>query len=67
MQEEDDTRERKLPLERLNQKLLNWIEGLVVVGFNSGKYDINVIKPHLLKTMQTLDPISFVVKKITTT
>ena len=63
MQEEDDSKDHRLPLEKLKQKFLDWLNELVVVGFNSGKYDINVIKPHLLKTLRQYDPISFAVKR----
>ena len=31
--------------------LIEWVEDVSVIGFNSGKYDINVIKPHLYMNM----------------
>ena len=56
-QEDDDEvemgRSIPIPTKMLIGQLLNWLHQLPVIGFNSRKYDINVIKqflvPHLLK------------------
>jgi hypothetical protein len=38
--------------EGLHKELTDWCRVLCVVGFNSGKYDINVIRKHLLPILQ---------------
>ena len=40
---------KKNNLTILSEKFKLWIEQLVVIGFNSQKYDLNVIKLHLMK------------------
>ena len=64
------------PYEKLIQQLLGWLRQLPVIGFNSGKYDLNVIKQffvaYLLKPSQqddndaddeAADEIRFVIKR----
>ena len=61
-----DPEDKKHPLEKLREDLEAYLKELPVVGFNSGKYDINVIKPYLMKSLQALpeeEQMSFVVKK----
>ena len=41
----------------------NYISQLVVLGFNSSKYDIPVLKAHLVKQLDLNGQGSFVVKK----
>ena len=38
--------------EKLHKDLTEWCTVLPVVGFNSGKYDLNVLRRHLLVAMQ---------------
>jgi hypothetical protein len=36
-------------LKSIKNKLNNWMKRLVVIGFNSGKYDLNVLLPFLIQ------------------
>mgnify|MGYP006375582401 FL=1 len=38
-----------VPVKRLKEKLDEYLQELPVIGFNSAKYDINVIKPYLME------------------
>ena len=51
------------PLHAVKLKYDKWIKQIPVIGFNSAKYDINIIKTHLVKALRRMDPIEFVVKK----
>ena len=64
------------PYEKLIQQLLGWLRQLPVIGFNSGRYDLNVVKkffiPYLLKPSkqddndaddEAADEIRFVIKR----
>ena len=51
------------PLEAVKLKYEQWMTEMPVVGFNSAKYDINMVKPHLVKALMEKDDIKFVVKK----
>ena len=51
------------PLHAVKLKYDQWIKQIPVIGFNSAKYDINIIKTHLVKALRRMDPIEFVVKK----
>ena len=52
-QENDEEAVKTNPYKTLIAQLLGWLHQLPVIGFNSGKYDLNVIKqffvPYLLK------------------
>ena len=62
--DENDHREEKShPLYKTKLKYDTWMKEIPVIGFNSGKYDINLIKPYLVQVLQISDPIQFVVKK----
>ena len=50
-------------LTRLRQKFISHLKELPVVGFNSGKYDINVIKEFLYPALLERDPINYLVKR----
>ena len=50
-------------LTRLRQKFISHLKELPVVGFNSGKYDINVIKEFLYPALMERDPINYLVKR----
>ena len=43
------------PLELLVKQFYRYLRQLPVIGFNSGKYDINLIKPYLLKRVMDDD------------
>ena len=54
---------RKHPLELLKEKLDSYLKELPVLGFNSGKYDINAIKEFLIPYLVKHEPVLFTVKK----
>ena len=56
-------RHQKHPLEKLKDMLTDYIQELSVIGFNSGKYDLNVIKPYLHAGLLQKDPLSYIVKR----
>ena len=63
---DDEAEPKKHPLEKLQDELVAYLQELPVVGFNSGKYDINATKPYLMSHLQALskeDGLQFVVKK----
>ena len=62
-EEDEHGKPNELPLQKLRRLLCDYIDEFTVVGFNSGKYDVNVMKPYLLTTLKNKDPVSFVVKK----
>ena len=65
--EEPEKKEKKShPLAVLKFKYEQWMMQIPVVGFNSGKYDINMVKPYLVKSLKENDLIKFVVKKSNT-
>ena len=51
------------PLKKLSDKFDAYLKEVIVLGFNSGKYDINVCKTHLMQYMQRHEPTEFIVKK----
>ena len=57
------------PYKKHTQQLYSWLRQLPVIGFNSGRYDLNVIKqfliPYLLKQDDeaAADEIQFVIKR----
>lgn len=61
--EEDAGKKLRVHLKGLIQRLENHIKEMPVLGFNSGKYDINVIKPYIYRYLQKHDKICFMVKR----
>ena len=62
-EESGDKGKKSHPLYAVKLKYEHWMTQIPVIGFNSGKYDINMVKPHLVKVMMKMDAIKFVVKK----
>ena len=54
------------PLAVLKSKYDQWMTEMPVIGFNSAKYDVNMVKPYLVKVLMEKDLIKFVVKKSNT-
>jgi G:T-mismatch repair DNA endonuclease (very short patch repair protein) len=50
-------------LQTLQNRLETYLNRLPVIGFNSGTYDMNVLKPHLVTYLQENDTISAPIKK----
>ena len=57
--EEDTGKKQRVYLKGLKCRLESYMKELPVLGFNSGKYDINIIKPYLYKHLQEHDKIGF--------
>ena len=55
--------EGKHPLEKVKESYESWLKQIPVLGFNSGSYDLNLIKPHLVEVLSMVDPVGFVVKR----
>ena len=51
------------PLAVLKLKYEQWMTQIPVIGFNSGKYDVNVVKPYLVNALMVKDLVKFAVKK----
>ena len=51
------------PYEKLIQQLRSWLRQLPVIGFNSGHYDLNVIKKFFIPYMVKNNDIQFVIKR----
>ena len=62
-EEQQKEKKKSHPLATVKAMYDRWINDIPVIGFNSGKYDINVIKPYLVKKLTEVDPLQFVVKK----
>ena len=62
--EEPEKKEKKShPLTVFKFKYEQWMMHIPVIRFNSAKYDINMVKPYLVKALMEKDLIKFVVKK----
>ena len=62
MNKEAGEKQKKLhPLVKVKTMYDAWMNEIPLVGFNSGKYDVNIIKPYLIKKLK--DELQFVVKK----
>ena len=63
-EEEEDGKKTVNPCKTLEKQLQTWLRQLPVIGFNSGHYDLNVVKkffiPYMLKGN---DKTSFVIKR----
>ena len=68
-EEENEKESKKNPFNALAGQLYGWLRQLPVIGFNSGKYDLNVIKrffvPYLMKPSEDdeIDETRFVIKR----
>ena len=68
-EEEDNGKKTVNPYKKHMQQLYSWLRQLPVIGFNSGRYDLNVIKqfliPYLLKQddEDAAGEIQFVIKR----
>ena len=51
------------PYEKHIQQLCSWLRQLPVIGFNSGRYDLNVVKKFFTPYMLKNDEIQFVIKR----
>ena len=62
-----DGKNRTNPFKKLQDQLSSWLQQLPVIGFNSGKYDLNMIKrffvPFVLTPGEDQDESCFVIKR----
>ena len=65
-EESGDKGKKSHPLYAVKLKYEQWITQIPVIAFNSGKYDVNMVKPHLVKVLMKMHAIKFVVKKSNT-
>ena len=67
VQREDSTQEhtkKKVnPLKKLRERLEDYLKELSVVGFNSGKYDLNAVKEFLFPVLVQNENIQFTIKR----
>ena len=67
VQREDSTQEhmkKKVnPLKKMREKLEDYLKELPVVGFNSGKYDLNAVKEFLFPVLLQNENIQFTIKR----
>ena len=54
---------RTNPFKKLLDQLFSWLRQLPVIGFNSGHYDLNVIKKFYIPYMVKNNDIQFVIKR----
>ena len=54
---------RTNPFKKLLDQLFSWLRQLPVIGFNSGNYDLNVIKKFYIPYMVKNNDIQFVIKR----
>ena len=63
-EENDSHKGQKIhPLAQIKQLYENWLSELPLIGFNSSKFDVNLIKPSWMKALKQMDPVQFTVKK----
>ena len=66
-EDEVDGKKRTNPFKKLLDQLFSWLQQLPVIGFNSGKYDLNMIKrlfvPFVLAPREDQDESCFVIKR----
>ena len=63
----DNGKKTVYPYNTLEKQLQGWLHQLPVIGFNSGKYDLNIIKqffvPMLIRNSDTEHDLCFVIKR----
>ena len=66
-EDEVDGKNRTNPFKKLLDQLFSWLQQLPVIGFNSGKYDLNMIKRFfvhfVLAPREDQDESCFVIKR----
>ena len=63
---EQPTEPRKMkqsPLRKLKERLEDFLKELPVIGFNSGKYDLNAVKEFLFPVMVKKEQVQFTIKR----
>ena len=60
---DDESKKHKKHFEMLLSKLVSHLKQLPVFGFNSGNYDLNLIKQYLLLFLVENEPVKYLVKR----
>ena len=42
---------------QVRERWMNWINQVPVFGFNNGKYDLNLVKKHFVKTLSNMNNV----------
>ena len=45
-------------LKQVRERWINWINPVPVFGLNSGKYDLNLVKEHFVKTLSNMNDVT---------
>ena len=62
-EETDGVSEKRHAFQKLKEKLDEYLYELLVLVFNSGSYDINVVKKHLFPYLVKHDEVKFFIKR----
>ena len=54
---------KESPLKKLKDRLEEYLKELPVIGFNSGKYDLNVVKEVLFPVLVKEEEVKFTIKR----
>ena len=49
--------ESSLP-KQVRERWMNWINQVPVLGFNSRKYDLHLVKKHFIKTLSNMNDVT---------
>ena len=60
---EEPQHKTKHPLDKIKAKYEAWLAEVPTIGFNSQKYDLNLVKPYLVKCLKGTNGIQYVIKK----
>ena len=62
-EDRDDGKAMRVYLVKLKSELTAYMKEMPVLGFNSGSYDVNLIKPYLFKFLKAQEDVKFQVKR----
>ena len=60
---DDDTKKKQHPLHKLQLQLENYMSVLPVIGFNSGRYDLNAMKTSFFSYLADQEDVKFAIKR----
>ena len=60
---QEDQKKESRSLSRVKEQFERWLDTVPVLGFNSQRYDLNVLKPTLMRELIAHDDLGFVVKR----
>ena len=59
----EPTKKKDHPLKKLRDRFDNYLKELPVLGFNSGKYDLNAVKEFLFPVLAQNEQVLFTIKR----